>query len=142
MSNLKMVKVFKSNGASEAIAKLDLGEEFFDVHFQCCANGEVQYVPANKIILAALSPVLKDMFYGELKLDDVIEIVDADANEFREFLQFFYLRELTLTIENIETISRLAVMYDIIRYVNACSEYIESQLIMDNMCWGNELRQK
>lgn len=59
------------------------------------------------------------MFYGSLKEGNVVKIVDADADSFKEFLQFFYLGEVTLTVENVEIVARLVDKYDILEAVNA-----------------------
>ncbi|XP_055316914.1 BTB/POZ domain-containing protein 6-B-like [Sitodiplosis mosellana] len=134
-----MANVLKSSAASELIAKIYLNEQLADVHFVFEFDDDVQKVPAHKLILASLSPVFHTMFYGSLKEGNEVKIEDADANAFKEFLQFFYLGEVTLNMENIETIVRLADKYDVLEYVNACAVFLKTQLKLDNMFWGYQL---
>lgn len=44
-----------------------------------------------------------------------------------------------LTMENIETVARLADKYDVLQHVKACVEFITDKLTLDNMCWGYQL---
>lgn len=135
-----MSSVSKNSAAVEATSKLYLNEEFSDVCFAFSVDREiVAKVPANKAILAVLSPVFKAMFFGELREKGDVPIVDADADGFKEFLQFFYLDEVTLTMENIETVVRLADKYDISNIVNDCAVKLKSRLTMENMCLGFQL---
>ncbi|XP_055316918.1 BTB/POZ domain-containing protein 6-B-like [Sitodiplosis mosellana] len=116
-----------------------LNEQLADVHFVFKFDDDVQKVPAHKLILASLSPVFHAMFYGSLKEGNEVKIEDADADTFKEFLQIFYLSEVTITMENIETIVRLADKYDVLGYVNASAVFLRSQLTMDNVCWAYQL---
>lgn len=134
-----MANVLKNNAASEATVKLYLNENFADVQFSFNVNDEIQTVAANKANLAILSPVFNAMFFGSLKEAKDVKIVDASVNAFKEFLQFFHLAEVTLTMENIETVVRLADKYDVLEYVNACAAFLEKELTLDNMCWGLQL---
>lgn len=119
--------------------KLFLKEEFADVHFIFKNANEIQQVPAHKMILSAQSPVFNRMFYGTLKEKGDVEIVDANADEFTEFLQFFYLYKVTLTTENIEAVVRLADKYDALEWVYECAADLEKELTPKDMCWGYEL---
>ncbi|XP_055319529.1 BTB/POZ domain-containing protein 6-B-like [Sitodiplosis mosellana] len=134
-----MTNVLKNGGASEAIAGMYLNEELADVHFIFNYDDDVQKVPANKGILAALSPVFYAMFFGALKEKGDVEIVDADAESFKEFLQFFYRSEVTLTMENMENVVRLADIYDILEHVNASAVLLKSQPTLENLCWEYQL---
>ncbi|XP_055317111.1 BTB/POZ domain-containing protein 6-B-like [Sitodiplosis mosellana] len=134
-----MANVLKSVAASELIAKMYLNEEIADVHFVFKFVDDVQRVPANKVILAALSPVFHTMFYGSLKEGNEVKIEDSDADAFKEFLQFFYMGEVTLNMENIETVVRLADKYDILEYIKSCVIFLKTQLTIDNLCWVYQL---
>ncbi|XP_055316915.1 BTB/POZ domain-containing protein 6-B-like [Sitodiplosis mosellana] len=137
-----MANVLKNTTASEFITKITkmyLNEQLADVHFVFEFDDDVQKVPAHKLILATLSPVFHTMFYGSLKERNEVKIEDADVDAFKEFLQFFYLGEVTLNMENIETIVRLADKYDVLEYVNAGAVFLKTQLKLDNMCWGYQL---
>lgn len=134
-----MARVLKNSTAFGACEKLYLNEEFADVHFVFVVDGYNQKVPANKANLAVVSPVFRAMFFGSLPEKGDVKIVDADINAFKQFLQFFYLGEVTVAMENMETVARLADKYDILEHVNACADLFESQLTSDNVCWAYQL---
>ncbi|XP_055306655.1 BTB/POZ domain-containing protein 6-B-like [Sitodiplosis mosellana] len=134
-----MASVLKNTAALEACQTLYLNEEFADVRFVFNVDDKSVKVPANKVILSVLSPVFKAMFFGSLKEGNEVPIEDADPDAFEEFLQLFYLGEVTLTMENIETVVRLADKYDVLEHVNACAVLLKSQLTLDNMCFGYQL---
>ncbi|XP_031625581.1 BTB/POZ domain-containing protein 6-B-like [Contarinia nasturtii] len=134
-----MANILKNYSASEATANLYLNDELADVRFVFSKYDVIKKVPANKAILASLSPVFNKMFYGDLKEGAEVAIADASAEGFKEFLQFFYLSKVTLTMEHIDTVARLADKYDILEHVKACAEFLTGQLTVENMCWGYEL---
>lgn len=131
-----MANVVKNTAASEVTAKLYLNDQFADVHFVFIVDGKTEKIPADKRRLACLSPVFEKMFYGSIKEGDEVKIVDASAEAFKEFLQFFYLDDVTLTMRNIETIARLADKYDVLERISACANFLKNQLSINNMCWG------
>lgn len=135
---INMKNVLCSKFAYKGCEKLYLNEELADVHFVFKIGDETEEVPANKANLAILSPVFKAMFYGSLPEDRKVPIVDADAVAFKEFLQFFYLNKVKLTMENMETIVRLADKYDVLEMVNACAESFKIQSA-NQMCWAYQL---
>ncbi|XP_055320447.1 BTB/POZ domain-containing protein 6-B-like [Sitodiplosis mosellana] len=134
-----MANVLKSSALSDAIAKMYLNEQLANVHFEFKVNDEIEKVPANKGVLAALSPVFHKMFYGSLTEKGDVAITDADADGFKEFLRLFYMSEVTLTMENMEIVVRLADKYDVLEHVNACATILKTQLTPDNMCWSYQL---
>lgn len=134
MSNVLLNKV-----VCETTEKLYLNGELADVHFVFKTVDNVQRIPANKAILAVRSPVFSRMFFGMLKEVGNIEIVDTDADAFKEFLQFFYLSKVTLSMENLCEVIRLADMYDIIDYVRSSGPTFDGKLTIDNICWAYQL---
>lgn len=134
-----MTNSLYNSAATEVTKKLYLNADLADIHFEFKVDGEIQKIPANKAILAVLSPVFNSMFFGTMKEKGNVKIVDAPVTAFTEFLQFFYLNEVKLTMENIETVARLADKYDILDCVNACATFLEGQLTLDNVCWGYQL---
>lgn len=131
--------VLMNDAASQSSAKLYLNADLADVNFLFEIEAEIHKVPANKAILAVLSPVFHAMFFGSHKEKSDVKIVDATIETFKEFLQFFYLNKLTLTMENIEDIVRLADKYDILDSIHACATSLINKLTLDNMCWGYQL---
>lgn len=134
-----MSNILPNTAATEITKKLYLNEELGDINFIFESDEKIQKIAAHKAILAVLSPVFNSMFFGGMKEMGDVKIVDADIESFKEFLQFFYLNDVTLTMENIETVSRLADKYDILDCVNACATFLEGQLTLENICWGYQL---
>lgn len=109
-----------------------------DVNFICGS----EKVPAHKNILAIISPVFDAMFYGPNRQDGDIEIVDASATAFKEFLQFFYRHQVQLTAEYVSEVLGLGRRYlldDWQTVSTACIDLCESTLTLDDMCVGYEL---
>lgn len=132
----KMASQLKNSFVSQSIAKLYLNAELCDVNFVL----KGQQIPAHKYILAVASPVFNAMFFGPIKEErEKIEIVDATIDGFKEFLQFFYLGEVILTMEYIVEVARLADKYDMLECMNMCAEFLESQLTEADMFWGFQL---
>lgn len=110
-----------------------------DVNFIMKNDGKDQRIPANKAILAVLSSVFRSMFFGPLKNQGDIEIADGDAEAFKEFIQFFYLSKVRISIENLWEVVRLIDMYDIIDHVRANGPMFEGKLRLENICWTYQL---
>ncbi|XP_055317746.1 BTB/POZ domain-containing protein 6-B-like [Sitodiplosis mosellana] len=131
-----MASQLKNTFVAQSISKLYLNAELCDVKFVL----KDHQIPAHKYILAVASPVFNAMFFGPIKEEqEKIEIVDATINGFKEFIQFFYLGEVTLTMEHIVEVARLADKYDMIDCMNMCAEFLESQLTETDMFWGYQL---
>ncbi|KAG4079203.1 hypothetical protein HA402_015859 [Bradysia odoriphaga] len=103
-----------SQFCKRSCSKLYLDGETADVHFIFNENGTEEKVPAHKYMLAIGSPVFKSMFYGDLKEEGDVSITDSSAEPFMEFLQFFYLANVKLTIENAAEVMNLVNKYGII----------------------------
>lgn len=122
----------QNQSVMKSSAKLYLNHERSDFYFTL----QNEKVPANKCILAAGSPVFHEYFYGRTKEDvDSMEVEESTPAGFREFLQFFYLSEVTLTNEHIDEVSRLATRYGMFDCINSCSEFLVNQVTMDNILW-------
>lgn len=93
-------------------------------------------IPAHKCILAAGSAVFETMLYGSIAEKGDVLIVDATADAFKEFLQFFYLTEYTLTARNIFDVANLCKKYDVIAGLAACESPMKNSLTIENMCTG------
>lgn len=102
-------------------------------------SDECVKLPAHKNILSAVSPVFDAMFYGPSKQEGDINIVDASFEAFKEFLQFFYRSLVKLTADNVAEVLNLGKQYLLNDCIQACTDFYESTLTLDNMCWGLEL---
>lgn len=121
--------------------KLYLNQKFADIWFSFDANGTKtdnlpldQCIPAHKMLLAAGCDVFERMFYGELKENGIINQPDVSKSAFAEFLQFFYLSEVHLTIENITAVLHLGHKYDATECFDTCITFLKDSLTDDNVC--------
>lgn len=137
---------FNWSGFSEIGTKLYLKGETADVHFLVKKDdGDVERIPAHKMLLAAGSAVFNRMIYGELKETDELKetgdvaIVDASASAFAEFLQCFYMDEVELTIANVGQVMYLSEKYHIDKCKAACVELMLRDLTEENVCQAYQL---
>lgn len=97
-----------------------------DVHFLLrTKNGGTCEIPAHKAILASRSTVFERMFWGNLNEGPIVNISDVDAAAFCEFLQFFYLAELDLSVGNIAEVLKLVDKYDVTECFPLCESFLE-----------------
>lgn len=132
--------VYKNVLAWRGCEKLYLNGRTSDVFIKFHSDG-IEKVPAHKSILSAISPVFDAMFYGPNKHDGDIDIVDANAEAFKEFLQFFYRSQVKLTIENVSEVMNLCkeYLFDDWQTVSMVgTDLYTSMLTIDDMCWGYE----
>lgn len=134
-----MAREPRNKCVSHSIAKLYLNTELADVNFIFKLDDEIEKVPANKNILATSSPVFYTMFFGSIKEKDDVKIADSYPAAFKEFLQFYYLEDFTLKMENIEEVVRLADKYDMVNYLNDYTTSCVRNLGIGDICWGYQL---
>ncbi|XP_055303109.1 kelch-like protein 41a [Sitodiplosis mosellana] len=131
---------FSSNAAARATKKLFLDEDSANFHFVFDSdNDRPMKLPVHKIILAAASPVFHTMFYGSLEEKTEVEIVDVSFGAFKEFLQYFYLADVTLTMEHVPGVMYLGEKYEITECSDACSTFLMQNLTADTVCWAYEV---
>lgn len=135
-----MARRLENTAVIQPISKLFLQSNLADIHFEFTNHVETVRIPAHKIILAAASPVFEAMFFGLMKeSNDTIEIVDASANGFKEFLQLFYSLVVTITMDYMEEVVRLADKYDMTDRLNTCLATVEKNLATHNVVWVYQL---
>jgi len=130
-----MANTLQHNVVSVVAAKLYLNEDLADVHFLFNIGDEV-FQPTKRIWrlwVRYFIPCFSDHCQQLPEKGDV-KIVDARADEFKEFLQFFYLDEVKLSMENIQTVVTLADKYDVLDYVNASAGLLKSLLTLKMKC--------
>lgn len=117
-----------------------MDEKTADVFFVFNANNDKRVrIAAHKNILAKGSSVFESMFYGGIVEDGDVEIVDASLDGFKEFLQFFYVDKVKLTMENVAEVLNLANKYDVIECLNVCDKMLEENASLQNLCDGLQL---
>lgn len=121
--------------SSKPTESLYLEEELADVHF--IFESSTEQIPAHKHILAK-SPVFDNTFKVKIE-EDKFKIGDACADGFKEFLQFFYLKELILSMQHIESVMYLCRKYEIHQCLKTCSTFLMENLSIDKMFFGLKL---
>lgn len=125
---------------SEIGAKMYLDKDSADVKFRVKNDvGEFELIPAHKVILSKASKEFQRMFYGDLKEEGDVTIVDASAAAFKEFLQCFYFNKVKLTIENVADVMNLSEKYHIQECVQACSELLQRDPTTETVCFVYQL---
>lgn len=121
----------KDDRISKIVKKLYLQPDKADVYFVLASTGE--RVPAHKIVLSSASKVFDAMLYGSLKEEGDIKIVDASAEAFKKFLQFFYVNNVQLTMENISEVMYLVQKYDVMNCLSLCANFLTAKISTENV---------
>ena len=85
-------------------------DDLKDITFEVMdREGNTHQLQCHKLVLALASPVFKTQFYGSLKVeeDEIIKIVDAVHDTFKDFLYFIYNEEPFEKFSTIETSEEL-----------------------------------
>ncbi|XP_055306232.1 BTB/POZ domain-containing protein 6-like [Sitodiplosis mosellana] len=98
-------------------------------------DNKKENLPAHKSLLATRSDVFHAMFYGTVKENADVNIVDATPAAFREFLKFFYLSKVRLTMENVRSVMNLGEKYNVSACLDACGELLIRNLTVENACF-------
>lgn len=130
--NAKTVKTYGNKMASKSTEKLYLDAKTADANFIF----EEDSIPAHKSLMAASSDVFDAMFYGELKEKRDVQIVGVTIDGFKKFLQFFYLNDVELNIENIADVMSLGHKYNVTDCFDTCVQFLKDTLSGDNACLG------
>ncbi|XP_031628460.1 BTB/POZ domain-containing protein 3-like isoform X1 [Contarinia nasturtii] len=146
MSNISAFKhilamnVYAVTTHSNIGVKLYLNEKSADIHFVAkLADGKDKRIPAHKLLLTTASDVFAAMFTEFWPEQNEVKIVDAPAAAFEEFLQFFYLSKVKLTMDNIDKVMYLGDKYNISECMNVCTKYLRQNLSYDNLFLAYEL---
>ncbi|XP_055317508.1 BTB/POZ domain-containing protein 2-like isoform X1 [Sitodiplosis mosellana] len=116
-------------------AKLYLNERNADFHFMFeSSDGQYERVPAHKLLLTTVSDVFETMFNGSWLEMHEVEIVDAPIASFKEFLQFFYLGRVKLTMDNVAKVMYLANKYNVTECLALCTKFLRRTITNDNVC--------
>lgn len=106
-----------------------------DVQFIFDVHNDVIKIPANKAVLAASSSVFGALFNDRPREMSNMKIIDASPVEFKEFLQFFYGQNISLTMENIAVVLMLIDKYRVGGCLDVCVRFLKESLTVDNVFW-------
>lgn len=127
---------------SQAGQNLYLNELFADIHFiieSKLVDRQYESIPAHKNLLGVTSDVFRVMFNGSWDENEKVKIVDASPDAFKEFLQFFYLTEVYLTMGNVAAVMNLCKKYNVAEGFKRCGTFMRQNLSIDDICWAYEL---
>lgn len=96
-------------------------------------------IHAHRCVLAAISPKYKTQFYGAHPDNGDIYVKDVSASAFKEFLQFFYLEDFVLTMENIETVLNLTKQSLVDAFFAECSDFLTEMVTVDCVCTAYQI---
>lgn len=134
------LKHYQSDLSTKINEKLYLNEQTANVWFVFeCLNGEKTKIAAHKSILAQGSDSFHTMFYGSLKEGDDVKIVDVSPDGLKQFLQFFYLKQINLTMDHITEVMYLANKYLVEQCFGICEKFLLDNLKTEDLCIGYQL---
>ncbi|XP_055303185.1 BTB/POZ domain-containing protein 2-like [Sitodiplosis mosellana] len=96
-------------------------------------------IRAHRCVLAAISPKYKAQFYDVQPVESEIHVKDVSAAAVNEFIQFFYLGKMVLTMENIEGVLNLAKQSLVDVIVTDCIDFLMAVVFVYNLCWAYRL---
>lgn len=120
----------------KTIESLYLNTKGADVYFTFDSSDEE--VPAHRIVLA-VSPVFDTAFFGSIPEKKKVKITDASVDAFKIFLQFFYLKEMKLSMELIKDVMHLCDKYQCDECMEVCSTFLKKNITTDELCMGYQL---
>ncbi|XP_055306231.1 BTB/POZ domain-containing protein 6-A-like [Sitodiplosis mosellana] len=137
MSNVQAPEIAYENQALLTdLGKLYMDATASDVNFIFKPPYEQEEnIPAHKTLLATRSDVFHAMFYGEVKEKADVNIVDATPAAFKEFLKFFYLSKVHVTMENVSGVMNPGEKYNVAACMDACGELLTKNLTVEKACF-------
>lgn len=102
-------------------------------HCDCDCETMAISIPAHRTILAQGSRKFREMFYGETKCPDSdVFITNYSSAAFAEFLQMFYLTEVSLNEAHITDVLQLIVDHQMDRSICVCETFMMQSVSVEN----------
>lgn len=124
----------KNNYATNVIRYLD--GRTADVYFVC--GEKCDRIPAHKMVLSMASKVFDRDLNGEWDKKEEIELSETSTEAFKDFLQFFYLNEVTLQLDHIGEVLGLAHKYQMLECVELCVHFWMENWSVNDICGALE----
>ena len=107
-------------------------KQFCDIELTC-ENSNLT-ISCHKLVLASFSPYFEAMFSSNLieTKTNKVKMKSTDYETLKEIIGYAYTGSLSLNPTNVQSVFALASLLQVKDVVNACSDYIESQLDMEN----------
>nr|KAG5711350.1 hypothetical protein BaRGS_006047 [Batillaria attramentaria] len=103
-----------------------------DVTFVVGDSGAL--IGAHRYVLLARSDVFFRMFCGPMAETGPVVIPDVDEDIFRQFLEYLYVDDVSLTPDNVTPLHYLGRKYNVEPLVQQCLEFLHARLTSDNAC--------
>lgn len=131
---------FSGKHCAKVCKNLFLDELTSDVSFVFVSSGDkLQYLPAHKFLLVNGSTVFKELFSGAFEEVDEVAVVGANHDEFKEFLQIFYLGQITLSVGNVAGVMMLAHKYNVTECLDLCETFLLEYMPVERICSAFDL---
>ncbi|XP_031629233.1 uncharacterized protein LOC116344701 [Contarinia nasturtii] len=124
--------IIESGFFAKVSESLYLNTKINDFHFVFDSSDRI---PVHELLLSAGSEVFKTMFGGLWKGQKEIKITDESSAVYKEFLQFFYLKQVKLTKENAAKVMLLCKKHDMDECAVVCGKFLKSIIDDDNVCY-------
>lgn len=123
-----------------AVEEFYLSKKMADIRFIFkLSDGQIEHIPAHKILLASTSDVFRAMFNGSWREKNEVEITDASVDAFKEFLQFVYLPQVKVSTNHIAEVMYLGDKYNVTNCLKTCTQLLMDSLNEDNVCSAYKL---
>ncbi|XP_055306462.1 BTB/POZ domain-containing protein 2-like isoform X2 [Sitodiplosis mosellana] len=113
--------------------------DFYFIFETTDSDSEYERVAAHKLLLATGSDVFRAMFNGSWKEQYETKITDASADEFKQFLQFFYINTVEITMDSIAKVMYLGDKYNVPNCLSVCEKFVIDLITDDNVSWAYEI---
>lgn len=136
---------FANKIAAMTTKQMYLNAKLADIFFVPTSCKEIM-IPAHTNILASASSMFETIFFGgtgSTKVKSIaptgIEMVEESAEAIRQFLQFFYLTEVKLTMTEIDDVMNLCKKYEVPDSLDTCTTFLMECMRSDDILLGYRL---
>lgn len=128
MSTSIIIHETATENAVRRLKKMYENTHSTDVTFLFQQEKSIKEIKAHKCVLAAESKVFDRMFYGDLKENGDIKIVDVSPNAFGDFIRLIYLIDSSVNFDNLAEVVYLSHKYDATGCMEICMEIMNKNI--------------